>query len=58
VNQISFINIENIKEASLEQCKLYIIPQTLVAAAEDLVYTACLARFGILAMVLMMSFII
>jgi len=58
VNQILFINIENIKEASLEQCKLYIIPQALVAAAEDSVYTACLARFGILATVRMMSFII
>jgi len=29
-----------------------------VAAAEDSVYTACLARFGILEMVLMKSFII
>jgi len=58
VNQISFINIEKVQEASLEQCKLYIIPQALVAAAEDSVYTACLARFGILAMVLMKSFII
>ena len=58
VNQISFINIEKIQEASFEQCKLYIIPQALVAAAEDSVYTAYLARFGILAMVLVKSFII
>jgi hypothetical protein len=58
VNQISFINIEKIQEASLEQCKLYIIPQALVAAAEDSVCTAYLMRSGILEMVLMKSFII
>jgi hypothetical protein len=57
MNQISFINIEKIQEASLEQYKLYLIPQAMVAAAEDSVYTARLERFGILAMVLMKSFI-